>query len=241
MQQFFRHLRLTLIENGKTGRYLKYAFGEIILVLVGILLALSISDWNSQRIEKQKEQATLLELKKGILIDLELLSDGLLSVSKSVSNLEYLQSIITNEQYPYKKGLDTLFGVVWGMRILKPNSAFYEDLKSSGLNLIKDDSIRFQIVQLFETNYNWLNWINELEMSINDVNRPYYLEHFHNLVFSKHATPNNFNQVWTDQYYRNIVDYRRITLDNQVKNYGNTAMAIRRLVKDINTYLNYGI
>lgn len=238
MQRLFKHLRYQLFQNGRSGRYFKYAIGEIILVLIGILLALSISDWNNKRLEKQKELTTLIELKKGILIDLDLVSEGLKSVTKSVTDLEYLQSIITDQQYSYNKGLDTLFGTVWGMRILKPNNAFYEDLKSSGLNLIKDDSIRFQIVQLFETNYSWLNWINELEMSINEVNRPYYLEHFNSLVFSKQATPNNFNEIWNDQYYHNIIDYRRITLDNQVQNYGTTEVAIKRLVEDIDKYLN---
>jgi hypothetical protein len=238
MKSIFKNIRFNLVEKNKKARYLKYAIGEIALILIGILLALSISDWNDKRIEKQKERTTLTELRQSILLDLELLSEGLQTVTKSVSDLEYLQTIITDENYPYNKDLDTLFGVVWGMRILKPNSAFYEDLKSSGLNLIKDDSIRFQIVQLFETNYGWLNWINELEMSINDVNRPYYLENFHQLVFSKYATPNNFDHVWTDPYYHNIIDYRRITLDNQVKNYGNSAIAIRQLAEAIDSYLN---
>jgi hypothetical protein len=238
MIKFFRHIRQSLIMKNQTGKYFKYAIGEIILVLIGILLALSITDWNSERIEKQTEKTALYELKKGMLLDLDSLKSRLKTVTKSVSDLEYLQYLITKEDYAYHKGLDTLFGVVWGMRILKPNSAFYEDLKASGLNLIKDDSIRFQIVHLFETNYGWLNWINELEMSINEVNRPYYLENFHELTFSKYATPNHFEFIWTDSYYHNIIDYRLITLDNQVKNYGNSINAIKTLVKAIDRYID---
>ena len=238
MIKFFRKIRYDLMEKNKTGKYLKYAIGEIVLVLIGILLALYITDLNYKRIERQSEKTALNELKKGILLDLDLLSSGLKTVTKSVSDLDSLQSLITKKDYPYNKGLDTLFGTVWGMRILKPNSAFYQDLKASGLNLIKNDSIRFQIVHLFETNYGWLNWINELEMSINEVNRPYYLENFHNLTFLKNATPNNFEFIWTDSYYYNIIDYRRITLDNQVKNYGNSINAIITLIKDIDSYIN---
>lgn len=226
------------MEKGKTAKYIKYAIGEIALVLIGILLALSISEWNSKRIESQKERATLTELKKGLLIDFDLLSEGFINVTKSVSDLQYLQTLIKDENYGYNEGLDSLFGVVWGMRILKPNAAFYEDLKASGLNLIKDDGIRFQIVELFETQYNWLNWINELEMSINEVNRPYYLDNFHSLIFSKQATPNDFNRIWNDRYYHNIIDYRLITLDNQVKNYKSSEAAIKKLVTDIDNYLD---
>lgn len=46
MIKFFRKIRFTLMESGKTGRYFKYAVGEIILVVIGILIALQINNWN---------------------------------------------------------------------------------------------------------------------------------------------------------------------------------------------------
>ncbi len=50
------------MEQNKTGKYLKYAIGEIILVVIGILIALQISNWNTNRIERQKENLILKEL-----------------------------------------------------------------------------------------------------------------------------------------------------------------------------------
>ena len=58
MIKFFRTIRKDLIEN-KTGKYLKYAIGEIILVMIGILLALQVNNWNQQRIATQKEELLL--------------------------------------------------------------------------------------------------------------------------------------------------------------------------------------
>ena len=49
MIKFFRNIRQTLINEGKTSRYFKYAIGEIVLVVIGILIALSINNWNDQR------------------------------------------------------------------------------------------------------------------------------------------------------------------------------------------------
>ena len=49
MINFFRHIRKDLMEKNKTGKYLKYAFGEIILVVIGILIALQINNWNEDR------------------------------------------------------------------------------------------------------------------------------------------------------------------------------------------------
>jgi hypothetical protein len=59
MIKFFRNIRQNLLSEGKTGKYLKYAIGEIILVMIGILLALQVSNWNQQRIAAQKEQLLL--------------------------------------------------------------------------------------------------------------------------------------------------------------------------------------
>ena len=55
MLNFFRKIRYNLIESGKSTRYFKYAIGEIILVVIGILIALSINNWNEERKIKNEE------------------------------------------------------------------------------------------------------------------------------------------------------------------------------------------
>jgi len=52
MIKFFRQIRYNLMEQNKTGKYLKYAIGEIMLVVIGILIALSINNWNQNRLNK---------------------------------------------------------------------------------------------------------------------------------------------------------------------------------------------
>jgi hypothetical protein len=54
MIKLFRNIRKNLLNEGKTTKYLKYAIGEIVLVVIGILIALSINNWNSNRIKHQK-------------------------------------------------------------------------------------------------------------------------------------------------------------------------------------------
>ena len=51
MIKFFRKIRYDLMEKNKTGKYLKYAIGEIILVMIGILLAMQVNNWNQVRIQ----------------------------------------------------------------------------------------------------------------------------------------------------------------------------------------------
>jgi len=49
MIKFFRNIRKKILEQGKTTNYLKYAFGEIVLVVIGILIALQINNWNETK------------------------------------------------------------------------------------------------------------------------------------------------------------------------------------------------
>ena len=59
MIKFFRRIRYNLMEENKTGKYFKYAIGEIVLVVIGILIALSINNWNENQQVKQVEKASL--------------------------------------------------------------------------------------------------------------------------------------------------------------------------------------
>jgi hypothetical protein len=66
MIKFFRKIRQRLLTENKFSKYLLYAIGEIILVVIGILIALQINNWN----EKRKENATINTYLKGIMADL---------------------------------------------------------------------------------------------------------------------------------------------------------------------------
>ena len=64
MIKFFRKIRQNLLSAGKTGKYFKYAIGEIVLVVIGILIALQINNWNEQRKQDHLEQDYLIALKR---------------------------------------------------------------------------------------------------------------------------------------------------------------------------------
>ena len=67
MIKFFRNIRKTLLSEGKTSKYLKYAIGEIILVVIGILIALQVNNWNELRKHRANEKLYLESLYKDIL------------------------------------------------------------------------------------------------------------------------------------------------------------------------------
>jgi len=86
MTPFFRRLRQNLLNDGKTTRYLKYAIGEIVLVVIGILIALSINNWNQKQQDKKLEQATL----KALLIEFQ---DNRNTIS------DYLEKIVNMRKF----------------------------------------------------------------------------------------------------------------------------------------------
>ncbi|RNC87994.1 MAG: hypothetical protein ED556_02045 [Winogradskyella sp.] len=62
MIKFFRHIRRSLINQNQMGKYFKYAIGEILLVVIGILIALQINNWNENRKNRAQEQEILTQL-----------------------------------------------------------------------------------------------------------------------------------------------------------------------------------
>jgi hypothetical protein len=146
MIKFFRHIRQNLLAENKTGKYLKYAIGEIILVVIGILIALQINNWNETQKANQKQILILTELLNSINNNLRTYEIGLeprLKLKKSgIDSLH--ASIIEN------KGIeDSIFIKFFKMSkqdvYFRFDNGPFEALKSSGLDLIRNDSLRTHI------------------------------------------------------------------------------------------------
>ncbi len=71
MIKFFRKIRQNLLLENKTGKYLKYAIGEIVLVVIGILIALQINNWNEHRKIRNAEIEILQNIKTELKFNLE--------------------------------------------------------------------------------------------------------------------------------------------------------------------------
>jgi hypothetical protein len=70
MLRFFRHIRQRLFLEGKVSRYIGYSIGEIVLIVVGILIALQIGEWNQERREAKLEASYLNGLRLNITNDI---------------------------------------------------------------------------------------------------------------------------------------------------------------------------
>ncbi|WP_242121274.1 DUF6090 family protein [Aestuariivivens sediminicola] len=93
MIKFFRKIRQNLLSEGKTGKYLKYAIGEIVLVVIGILIALQINNWNENRKDRLKEK----ELEMALLSDFQETKTRLQeTIKKQQQAIDYARLVIIN-------------------------------------------------------------------------------------------------------------------------------------------------
>jgi hypothetical protein len=235
MIKFFRKIRQNLLDENKTGKYFKYAIGEIALVVIGILIALSLNNWNNNKKDLAYETKALQEIYKGLQLDHSALDIFINDTEKGIQSITVLDSLLQKDMPTYNKALDTLFGAVYGFRFYSIEKANYEDLKTNSLNLVKNDALRQQLIIVFESEYSKNEKNYNSEIWVNDLLRPYYLENFQNLVFSKTATPINYELLYENSYYKNLVNYRlsflKIILEKSFKTMKHEMETLMRLIE----------
>jgi len=143
MIKFFRKIRYDLMEKNKTGKYLKYAIGEIVLVVIGILIALSINNWNSKRIENTEEQNVLINLKKDFQLNKENLESVLSDNEKYLkSDLEILNFGRAKSSIKTEAEFNILLNDLTALSEFFPTNNSLDNLQnSSSISLIKSQEL----------------------------------------------------------------------------------------------------
>lgn len=149
MIKLFRKIRYDLMNQNKTTKYFKYAIGEIVLVVIGILIALSINNWN----ESNKRRVQEIKIYKEIVSDLELTKEEIQKDMQSHITFLHSNKALLNhliEKKPYSDSLITHMFNVSGDLQVYPKTSGFEALNSIGLNLLSNDSIRIEITNLYQ-------------------------------------------------------------------------------------------
>ena len=131
------------METGKTGKYFKYAIGEIILVVIGILIALQINNWNEQRKENSNEQAIIKRLEKEFITNREQLLD---KIQFRNTLIESCRQLLENFDNPENATRDSI--LVYLGTIQPPTfDPIQNDLVSSGnIEILKNEELKQLLV-----------------------------------------------------------------------------------------------
>jgi hypothetical protein len=167
MIKFFRKIRKNLLSEGKTSKYFKYAIGEIVLVIIGILIALQINNWNEIRKSNKIEKEFLTNIYKDLVTD---------SIQFAYYNQQY-QSIEKLHKQLYEIGvnnivLDTINETTLIRRSLYFKQLINKDFKENAYSIsnknVREALINYtQIIADMENAYN-----QQLEPIIANVVKP---------------------------------------------------------------------
>ena len=139
---------------------MRYAIGEIILVVVGILIALQINNWNEERKSGFIELKLLEELYFTIEGDLQLNAKNIERNMASIQSAQLLLDHFENSK-PYHDSLNPHFANAIKRYISLTRDNAYQNIKSHGLEFISNDTTKGELSWMYETNIEWLKRLDE--------------------------------------------------------------------------------
>ena len=144
MLKFFRHIRKKLIEEDNVQKYLLYAVGEILLVVIGILIALQVNELNESWKRVNQENYLIFELRKELQDNLVLINEDIEKNKTGLNGtLEFLQLLQERGLEEHKSKADSLIVYLYYINTIDPVSGVIDDMINTGkLDLISEDSLR---------------------------------------------------------------------------------------------------
>lgn len=140
MLRFFRQIRQKLLTENRVSRYLLYAFGEIVLVMIGILLALQVNAWNEGRKDRRYERKMLGELLEDMKLDTAIMNIQFRRIDRFSQTLDLLDAQPGSWDELDSQSIQ-LFGGVYFVQ----NTKAIESLKANNVQVPFDDGLRKQI------------------------------------------------------------------------------------------------
>lgn len=154
MFRFFRQVRQQLLANNKTGKYFFYAIGEILLVVIGILIALQVDTWNENRKLLQVEIALLEDLRSDLQETLDDLRFGKSLNESTVTNYQILLEAIEKDK-PYSPKIDSASVYINFFHVPRFRRTTYESLKGQG-DILTNDSLKREISDIYDRRFTYL-------------------------------------------------------------------------------------
>ena len=181
MLHFFRRIRQNLLTRNRFTKYLLYALGEIVLVVIGILIALQINNWNTLRQDQEIYRSYLFRLRSDIELIQETVRQKRAWESELIDLAHYQLDFLTgeiNSPDPLKLAMSIEFTA--SVNRYEISSPTYKELNSTGrLALIENDLIRdflssydLYIAMRQDQKAEWDPWTHEYRSQVRGILNP---------------------------------------------------------------------
>ena len=236
MLTFFRRIRKSLLGSGSAGKYTIYAVGEILLVVIGILIALQVNNWNEERKNSNREFRLLMELNVNLSSNIEKFKQNINSENRTIQSIDHILDHLENKK-PYNDSLAFHFRRILFLEQMTISNSAYETLKSVGFELIGSDELRMEVIQLFEMIYPETNSvIKDVAMQRYGVTRSMFNTYFRTNK-KLEAIPMDYVGLQQNEEFINWI-YNRRAWKSSVINFNQELIdPTNSLIRSVNNYL----
>jgi hypothetical protein len=221
------------MEN-KTSKYFKYAIGEIVLVVIGILIALQINNWNENRKTNKFEYKILRDIANGIEGNYFQIGLSLRNNKASIASANIILNALENN-LPYHDSLDIHFSKSISWVSAKFINSGYESLKSYGVNLITNDSIKGKL-GIYDAG--WMETLAERQENyFYNTAAPILTELFDKVAMRTEMKPFDYNSLKNSKKYISILNTSIANREDQIFWYKEWKESLDILLNSINKEL----
>ena len=242
MLPFFRKIRYRLAEDNQFLKYSRYAIGEIVLVVVGILIALYINNWNEERNKRREFDQILVEVEQELIRNINSARNGLLFYHRvdSLSNIFFYDSLTAADYLKDENYAMRVLGVFTGAPNIETDS--YQKLLEYSQNISDEQETAISGLEIlygnlksqfdFQTGAESDHVLKFLDIQMEN---PFYL------VTLGLSQPNSDASEFyvNDFYYRNQIEkFFLITVGNVTPTLEQFEIRLRQSYKKIHRYLS---
>ena len=189
--KIFRKVRQKLAAENSVAKYLRYAIGEIFLVVIGILIALQVNNWNENRKDATFEREILTLIDQNLKQDSVSLSSELFKTKLAIHLTDRLLKQVKLKNFN-NDSLNYWMGKIICFERFRSQSSAYEMLKSKGLENISDKTLQMALISYYDENlFQLYQELNDVEFSFNNDWVPILKQDFKDYHWSGYCQPVN--------------------------------------------------
>jgi hypothetical protein len=200
MLTFFRKIRKSFIDSSSARKYVLYAIGEIALVVIGILIALQINNWNEWRKDRILERELLVEIQNTLERNNEIMKQRLDRMQQYNQSSDIVLNLFQDKPM-YHDSINRHFQMArWSGKgnLMSMSYAGYEALKDAGLTILSSKELRKIIIEFFENQMPYLEKRIDQSKFESHSHDHFYISNFYESI--NDFRPFDPHKILSDQY-----------------------------------------